>query len=225
MTATSSLKDQNKTLIRTAIVVHCIAFIWAVMQPQTLNFSSISSILSGISASLVPGAIGLGVVALASLVLLGVIPPKRRDQLIHWRGENPLPGSRAFTKIGPEADHVNMAELQRRYGPLPSDEGVQNKTFFSIYNQFREIAGVVDAHRRYLAARDIGTITATLAPLLPLIALFSTGDVARSLVYAVALVGFYVACAIAAQNYSLRMIQHVLAAASASNCLVNEDLK
>ncbi|OAO00353.1 hypothetical protein A8B75_18610 [Sphingomonadales bacterium EhC05] len=225
MTAIPSLKEQNRYLIRTAMVLHCAAFIWVVMLPQKLNFSDINTILSGISASLVPGAIGLGVVALASLFLLGIIPPKRRDQLIHWRRANPLPGSRAFTKIGPKADHIDMAELERCYGPLPSDEALQNITFFSIYNRFRDKAGVVDAHRRYLAARDIGTITVTLVPILPLIGIWATGDMGRSLLYATFLIGTYSLCAIAAQNYSVRMVQHVLAAASVSEYPITGDPK
>jgi len=214
MKAVQSLKEQNRFLIRAAIILHCAAFIWVVVQPKTLNFTDISSILSGINASLVPGAIGLGVVALASLFLLGIIPPKRRDQLIHWRRMNPLPGSRAFTKIGPNADHIDMIELERRYGPLPSDEVLQNKTFFSIYDRFRDKTGVVDAHRRYLAARDIGTITATLIPMLPVISFWATGDAVRSSAYAALLIGSFGICAVAAQNYSIRMVQHVLASAS-----------
>ena len=75
---------------------------------------------------------------------------------------------------------------------------------------------MLDAHGRYLAARDIGTITALLTVTLPWLALWATEDWVKSAIYGSCLFVTYAFCVIAAKNYSLRMVQNVLAAASST---------
>jgi len=209
-----SLKDQNAWLIRAAMIAHIAAFAWISIEPLKVIGLDAGSMLAKLQAAALPGSASLGLIVIASLILLGLIPPALRDKLIHLRLSNPLPGCRAFTEVGPHADHVDIAVLDQKFGPLPTDPAEQNQLFYRIYRDFRDEIGVLDSHRRYLAARDIGTITLVLAIPLPLLSFAITNQAVRSAAYFAALAGGYLLLAIAAKNYSWRMVENVLALAS-----------
>ena len=209
-----SLKEQNAWLIRAAMVGHVLTFAWVTAEPLKLLNMDETSVLNRLEASAAPGTAALGLIMIASLLLLGMINPNWRDRIIHWRLRDPLPGCRAFSRIGPESSHVDMNQLEKNFGPLPENGAEQNRLFYKIYRNYREDIGVLDAHGRYLAARDIGTITALVMLGLPLLSWWATDSAMRSFAYGGALFAVYCFCALAAKNYSWRMVQHVLALAS-----------
>lgn len=216
MSETKSLKDQNAWLIRATMIGHALAFAWIALEPTRLFGTGAASLGSKLEALTVPGSASLGLIVIASLLLLGLIPSTLRDRIIHLRWHHPLPGSRAFSKIGPETAQVDMQRLEEKHGPFPEDPAAQNQLFYRVYKPLRDDVGVCDSHRRYLAARDIGTITALLMIPLPILAFLATGNFVRSVVYGLLLVVTFLLCAVAAKNYSLRMVQHVLALTGAT---------
>lgn len=193
------------------------AFAWIAVEPLRLLSMNGRTLVAHFEMAAAPGTAALGLIVVASLLLLGLINSNWRDRIMHWRWRDPLPGCRAFTSVGPHSSHVNMALLEDQYGPLPVVGNEQNQLFYRIYREFRDDVGVLDAHGRYLAARDIGTITALVMVPLPGLAWWASGNGGRALVYGVALFLLYLLCAIAAKNYSLRMVQHVLALASSKS--------
>lgn len=209
-----SLNQKNAWLIRTAMITHIVAFSWVALEPARLISVDRNVLMAQLEAAAAPGTVSLGLIVLVSLVLLGLIPSKWQDRLIHWRWTASLPGSRAFTVIGPDSQRVDMTALEARYGPLPSDPGAQNRVFFKIYQEYQNKVGVLDAHRSYLATRNIGTINAILTVALPWFAWTITGDGYRAAIYAALLLLVYVLFAISAQNYGKRMVENVLAVAS-----------
>jgi hypothetical protein len=211
MAETKSLKEQNAWLIRAAMIAHVIAFTWIALEPGKLIKLGAVDIGKKLEALAVPGSASLGLIVIASLLLLGLIPPNWRDRIVHLRWHHPLPGCRAFTVIGPGSSHVDMQRLATRVGDLPTDSILQNQLFYRLYKPLRDDIGVCDAHRRYLAARDIGTITALLMIPLPILSVIATHNFARAGSYALILAITYLFCAVAAKNYSWRMVQHVLA--------------
>lgn len=211
-----TLKEQNAPLVRAAVVGHVVAFAWAAGEPLRLLRMDGTALSAKLGALAAPGASAVGLIVLASLLLLGALNPDWRDRLMHWRWRDVLPGCRAFTRVGPASGHVDMDALRARRGPLPVDGAAQNRLFYRIYREHRDEVGVLDAHRRYLAARDVGTITALLAPVLPWLAWWGSGDGRRALGYAAALFGVYALCVAASRNYGWRMVQHVLALDSAA---------
>ena len=158
MSAGQSLKEQNAWLIRTALLLHAVAFTYVAFEPVVFAHLSQPNIIQKLQDTLVPGAFSLATIALARLVLLGLIPSRLRDRLIHWRLRHPLPGARAFTKFGPADPRVDMSKLQSIYSPLPTDAGEQAALFYKLYGANAEHIGVLDAHKSYLATRDIGSI-------------------------------------------------------------------
>lgn len=211
-----SLKEQNAWLIRAVMIGHFVAFTWVAASPLRLQSLSQPALLAKLEANAAPGTAALGLIVIASLLLLGMIPPSLRDRLIHRRWTDPLPGCRAFSEIGPKSSHVDMRVLETAFGPLPEAGSDQNQLFYKLYRSHREDIGVLDAHGRYLAARDCGTITAILMVTLPWLALWATGDIGRSAVYGLALVAGYLLLSVAAKNYGWRMVQHVLALSSST---------
>lgn len=209
-----SLKEQNAVLIRAAMIGHIVAFAWIAAEPLHLLSMNGPALVARLEAAAVPGTAAFGLIVVASLLLLGLINPNWRDQIMHWRWHDPLPGCRAFTSVGPHSSHVDMEALEAQYGPLPLAGKEQNQLFYRIYREFRDDVGVLDAHGRYLAARDIGLITALVMVPLPVLAWWASGNSKHALVYGVVLFLLYMLCVVAAQNYSWRMVQHVLALAS-----------
>jgi hypothetical protein len=209
-----SLKEQNAWLIRAAMVGHMVAFAWIAVEPLRLLSVNGHMLALRLDAAAAPGTAAFGLIVVASLLLLGMINPTWRDRIMHWRWRDPLPGCRAFTSVGPSSSHVNMSVLEIQYGPLPLAGKEQNQLFYRIYREFRDDVGVLDAHGRYLAARDIGTITALVMVPLPWFAWWASGNYERAIVYGTVLFLIYMLCVIAAKNYSWRMVQHVLALAS-----------
>ncbi len=217
MAETKSLKEQNAWLIRAAIIAHATAFLVTAVEPAKLIKARSVQLVAKLEAMAVPGSASLGLIVIASLILLGLIPPNWRDRVIHLRWRHPLPGSRAFTVVGPTSSHVDMTTLENRLGPLPTDPTTQNQLFYRIYKPLRDDISVCDPHRRYLAARDIGTITALLVLPLPIMAFVINGNVGRSALYGVCLLLTYILCAVSAKNYGWRMVQHVLALTAAGD--------
>lgn len=212
----NSLKQQNAWLIRAVMIGHFVAFTWVAANPLRLPSLSQASLLATLEAAAAPGTAALGLIVVASLLLLGMIPPSLRDRLIHHRWTDPLPGYRAFSEVGPKSGHVDMRVLEGAFGPLPEAGSDQNLLFYKLYRSHSNDIGVRDAHGRYLAARDCGTITAILTVTLPWLALWATDDIRLSATYAIALVTVYLLFSVAAKNYSWRMVQHVLALSSSA---------
>ncbi|MCU6453221.1 hypothetical protein LPN01_03930 [Sphingomonas sp. A2-49] len=217
MAETKSLKEQNAWLIRAAMIAHIIAFVWIALEPGKLFKAGSVELGKRLEGLALPGSASLGIIVIASLLLLGLIPPDWRDRIIHLRWYNPLPGCRAFSVIGPKSSHVDMQALTARIGLLPNDPAAQNRLFYRLYKPLRDDIGVCDAHRRYLAARDIGTISALLVMPLPIMTMIVTHNAARSGWYGVLLLLTYLFSALAAKNYSYRMVQHVLALTAAQD--------
>ena len=215
MSDQTSLKAQNAWLIRAVLLIHALAFAYVAFEPFVLAQLARPDALDKIKAALAPGSLSLAIIVLAKLVLLGLVPARLRDPLIHWRWRHPLPGARAFSKFGPADPRVDMAKLERTYGPLPTDPGKQGGLFYKIYSAVAGTVGVLDAHKSYLAARDTGIINLLLFFLLPGFAYWATHDVGRTILYAAALLLSYLLMAIAAQVYGTRFVQNALAAASA----------
>jgi len=209
-----SLKAQNAWFIRAILILHAAAFAYVAFEPFFLAQLAGSDALEKIKSTLTPGSLSLAVIVLAKLVLLGLVPARLRDFLIHWRWSHPLPGSRAFTKFGSADARVDMVGLEQRYGILPTDHAEQDQLFYKVYRAYADEVGVLDAHKSYLAARDIGIINLILFVLLPGFAWWAAGNLERVALYASALFASYILMALVAQIYAGRLVENVLSTAS-----------
>ena len=197
-----------------ALVAHAAAFAFVMFQSLGGFQFSAPELTQKFQQILVPGLLSLGIIALTRLVLLGLIPPTFRDRVVHWKWSHPLPGARAFSRIGPRDSRVNMTRLRELHGKLPIMPAKQSQLFYSIYKQHADDVGVIDAHKSYLAARDIATINLILLFTLPIIAGIATHDFKMASWYAAAMLVAFLLTYLAAKAYAVRLVQNSLAVAS-----------
>lgn len=209
-----SLKEQNTWLIRAALVGHAVGFGFVLLQAAGDIQLGTADFTKKLQQMALPGSLSLGVIALTRLVLLGLIPPTLRDRVVHWKWKHPLPGARAFSQIGPGDPRVNMQRLRELYGKLPIAAAKQSQLFYTIYKKHENEVAVLDAHKSYLAARDIATINLILLFVLPVIAAAATRNIKLSTLYALVLLIAYAATCWAAKVYGTRLVQNSLAIAS-----------
>lgn len=207
-----SLKEQNIWLINIAVLLHILVFFWITVQPIALFDLSQDDLLKRLQSLLAPSAISLGVICILRLVLLGMIPSGLRDKLVHWRMKNPLPGSKAFTKIGVDDPRVNLDALANQHSSLPTDPAEQDQLFYHIYKKRQNETGVLDAHKSYLAMRDISVLNLMFLLILSPLAYYMIGTIQGVNGYVLALIIVFILTSFTAQNYARRMVENVLAA-------------
>lgn len=223
MSRHDTLKRQKAPLIHALLIVHVAVFVFLLIGPDLTKRFAASQIGELIIDAGWPAAAALAYACLTKLLLLGIFPPTVRDRLVHWRLRYPLPGARAFSVIGPKDSRVDMQALTTLHGHLPEKSELQDTLFYRIYQSVRDESGVLDAHGNYLAARDMTTINMIMMLGLPLVLWWVSGDAPMALSYSLALLVAYILSALAAQQYGVRFVQNVLAAAGAKPVPENKE--
>lgn len=210
----ASLKAKNAWIINAAIAAQFLVFVWVVLRAPPLIAIDDKNIIERAQSAIAPGAVSLALIVIVGLILRGMLPGTLRDRLVHLRWRHPLPGCRAFSHIGPKDARVDMDKLAAKYGPFPANVGEQNPKFYSIYKEYRDEAGVLDAHRSYLLARDLAVVCWFCTITLPVAALFVTGALGLCVLYGGALLLLSLLLCFAAKSYGRRMVENTLALAS-----------
>ena len=94
-----------------------------------------------------------------SLILIYFLPSGWKHRLIYLRWQNPLPGSRVFTKLAIKDDRISHKDLVAQHGELPEDPKDQNILWYKIYKKKQADEVVSDSHGRWLLFRDMFAIT------------------------------------------------------------------
>lgn len=205
-----SLKSKNRWLLYAYILFHFLVFITVVLGAEGVKSLWID-LTSDWKSSILPVAIVYFFVSLISLILLGVFPSFLRDRLVHLKWSHPLPGARAFTKYAKRDARINVKALEEKYGELPIDPVVQNHTWYKASIEHKDHLGVLDAHRAYLAARDIATISWIFVLPLPLASYFLKDETVCSSLYGVVLLLLALLLSLATKIYGGRFVENVLA--------------
>ena len=156
-------------------------------------------------------AIWAGLSGCAAVILNGVVGDTTKAVLVFWRLRDPLPGSRAFSTHIHADPRINPAEISRKHGELPTDPAEQNRLWYRIYRSYESEPAVRDAHRSYLATRDMAALGAVFLITLGPLALVLTSGSMRATIYFIALAAVFGLAALATRNYGTRMVTTVLA--------------
>ncbi|MEM8575659.1 MAG: hypothetical protein AAGF48_13610 [Pseudomonadota bacterium] len=222
----NSLKERNAWAVRAFILLHALAFVAvlyadaALLAYKGLNGSFESTELGELARLIGPVlsmlAVGSFMLLVVQSLLSGISANfgEVRDALIHWRWPSPLPGRRAFTAIGSSSSRVDMDEIERRFGQLPTDPCQQNELFTKVYRSVKDETGVLDSHRQYLLMREIAVVTLFCALSLPWIVAALNNDPVQAWTYAGVLLLQFFAFALAAQGHNRRLVENVLVEAS-----------
>lgn len=145
------------------------------------------------------------------LILTGLISSGNKARLVYWRLRNALPGHRVFSKRAKGDPRIDMQNLLSKMGSLPQDPKEQNTKWYSLYKRYSESVTVKEAHRSFLLARDLCSVSFLFAVFGPwgLLLFQHTGKWA--LLYFVVMFLHYLVLALVAQNNGNRFVCNVIA--------------
>ena len=204
-----SLNDKNRPALAIALAVNLTVFYLAVQTGMLFSAGSIDLIKGLIAA--VPAGAGLILVG----VLNAFLPPTAKARIVFLRWRNPLPGSRAFTELGPADPRIDMAVLRRDHSPIPKDPIKQNTRWYQLYKSVETEPAVEDAHRQFLFTRDYASLALIMMVVLGIAGFFAIPSQPTAVAYFALLLLQFGLVARAARTHGHCMVTNVLAAKSA----------
>lgn len=207
MSTGRSLKAANFKWLVALVVADLLVMGWMTVPGITLG-STLSSIAVGriVTGVLVPVVI---------LLLVDVLPHDVKSALVYWRPRGILPGSEAFTKLGPDDPRTNMEALRKRIGTLPTEPKAQNQKWYELFKEVEQEPEIQDAHRHFLLYRDMAILSVPLVLLGPLAAYVLEARHHVVWVAAVIFLAQYLAAALSARWSGRRFVANVLAVQAA----------
>lgn len=202
------LKEQNNKLLWVFIAMNAAVFL-TLLSGNELSMSAIERQWGKL---MVKGGVVAALVPIITTVLNGLLSSTIKAQIVFGRLNNPLPGCRAFSKIGPADERVNMDILREKHGPLPSVPDDQNTLWYSLMRKNDQSVVIQNSHKLFLLTRDLTSLSVLFIVPYPLGLILST-DVA--VLYVVYYLRFlllqYLVMARVASVYGKRFVGNVLA--------------
>jgi hypothetical protein len=200
-----SLKENNRKKLVLFAVLQFAAFAW-LLNGGIHEFSWETA-----AKALLTSAVANGAIAIAQILLSGLITDEVKASLIFWKIKHPLPGTQAFSRIAETDPRIDLNGLKTRYGPLPTEPREQNLLWYRIYRTHKDEAAVLDAHTDFLLTREMALMSVAFFIVLPLLGLASGIPRIQVALYAAALFAAYILCAVSGQHYGRRLVANVLA--------------
>ena len=174
-----SLKSRNQPKLITFLVANVIGIAaWLIGLPKALQL--VHALGQGDTVALIRLMSVPTVASLAVGVLSWLVPKSWKEMMVFWRsGVRRLPSSEAFTKVAPADLRIDMTELSRRLGRLPSDYQKQSALWYTIYRKHSNEAAVNDANSAFLLYREITGIVPFLLIAVPIIGTLVNGSGSR----------------------------------------------
>ncbi len=198
-----SLKRLNLAALSALMVLDATVFLMFVAPDHTFEIS-LKQIPFGKSI------IGM-LLLITVLTLQSMMSPEQKAALVFWKLKNPLPGSEAFTRYGPRDARIDMAQLEKNVGPLPTDPVEQNQKWFKLYRLVSDEKTVKGAHRDFLLFRDMSAVSFILLFSAPPACWWLVEDSRASLFLAFIFITQLYVFSLCAQNGGRRFVSNVLA--------------
>ena len=147
---------------------------------------------------------------IGTLVLNGIFSADTKTRFIFWRWNDPLPGSKAFTKYL-FADHrIDITRLKNRWGELQSEPADQNRLWYQMYTKVEDEVSVKESHRTWLFARDLTSYSVIFVILFSPLTFLSMVNLTTKAAYFLLLLIQYVLLLITSRSYGERFVCNVL---------------
>jgi hypothetical protein len=145
------------------------------------------------------------------VLMVNLMPPNVKAMLVYWKPLGVLPGSSAFTRHGPSDERVDMAQLKKNVGVLPTEPREQNAKWYKLYKQVESRAEVANAQKDFLLYRDMAALSLPLIVLGP-VAMWAAGVSFPGIVATggIFLLQFMMT-AVSARHAGIRFVRNVLA--------------
>jgi len=134
---------------------------------------------------------------------------------VFLRRRDPLPGSEAFTKHALSDPRVDMAALERSFGPLPVTPREQNALWYKMYKSVGSEPAVSQVHRAFLFTRDYACLTLVAFLILGIAGLIQIPSRTTALGFIGLLAVQFLLARRAARTHGVRFVTTVLALKSA----------
>lgn len=201
-----SLKSINKPLLTLVVVANVV--VYYVILTFGFDLQNMTSLFAEYE-SFVPSAL----VALIVGILNAQLDHTWKARLVFWKWRNPLPGSRAFSKIMYSDPRIDPEALRTHVDPLPDRHVDQNRLWFKWYQEYKNEAAVEQVHREYLFTRDWTGLVALFVISLGPLALWQM-DSKTAGIFVLLLALQYLLVRRAAKNHGERFVASVLAVKS-----------
>lgn len=207
---TPSHKDLNRLPLLSALTANLILYYGLV------RGIDLSSIVTSEGAKHVIALLPGGVAAALCGILNAQLTPSAKARIVFLKWKDPLPGCEAFSRHAHEDPRIDMASLESKFGPLPSDPRSQNVLWYRLYQQVRDTPSVSQISKNWLFARDYACVIALLVPLLGIAGLFQMPAVRSYLIMAALLLVQFLLASQAARNNARRLVATSIAQTMAS---------
>lgn len=152
------------------------------------------------------------IVPLFSFVLSSIISAEAKAVLVFWKIKNPLPGTRAFTEICHKDARIDMKILKEKLGHIPTDPKEQNYVWYiKIYKKVQDTTPVLLAHKNFLLARDLTSISFLFFLITPWVIYFGSKNFQYTMLYVLITFLQYIVLSIVAQNHGKRFVGNAIA--------------
>jgi hypothetical protein len=206
----SSLKDKNKAALFAVMAVNLAVFYGAV-KTDALFGGKWLELAKGLGEAL-PAGLGLVLVGIANAQLSA----EAKARVVFLRWNNPLPGCEAFSRHASRDPRIDLDELGRRHGPLPSDPAQQNRLWYKLYKSVEAEPSIQQVHREFLFARDYACLALMMIVILGGVGFLQIRSLSTALGYFAILVLQFALTVRAARNHGRRFVTNVLATEGAS---------
>lgn len=202
-----NLKSKNTSSLWFFLVAN-ILFLCGMFYPKLFNRIVVDFDILFLSKML-----GMIIAPVLLFLLNGFLSSDQKAILVFWKLKNPLPGSRAFSKLSGLDSRIDLGKLKERYGKLPKSPKKQNRLWYQIYKKNSNDIIVLESHRGYLLARDLTSLCVLFLVFIgvPILLIESRP---YSFIYFLVLSIQYFFVVIGAQNRGNRFVTNVLAVES-----------
>lgn len=91
-----------------------------------------------------------------NLVAVNVLTTEFKDSLTFWKWENPLPGTRIFSKLIFKDSFIDVERLKKKMGgSFPTTPKDQNAKWYSIYKMHKSDSTISDQNQMFVLLRDM----------------------------------------------------------------------
>jgi hypothetical protein len=163
-----TLKEQNTPLIYSFIVLNIvIGYVFLFLTSPTLD--NINGFLEKVTAK---QSIFTLTIPFLALILTNLVSSNNKARIVFFRFSNPLPGSRAFTKLIFKDQRININKLKQNYSPFTIEAEKQNALWYKLYKLNIEKITVIESHKKFLLMRDLTSISFILFCFIPVVYVF-----------------------------------------------------
>lgn len=206
---TLSLKDQNK-LPLLAIALGNIAVFILLVHGEPAQIADWGGMVTALRRSVPAGL---------ALILVGIVNAQlsadMKARIVFGRWRHPLPGCEAFTRYARNDDRIDLAALERLFGPFPIAPKEQSALWYRLYKSVDTDPSVTQVHREYLFTRDYTCIALMLVLGFGPLGVIKIVSFTTAITYSALIVMQFLVVARAARNHGRRFVTTVLALKSA----------